>query len=345
VEQRLRSVKGLTENLKAKLWDLRFAPTTTEAPAAEPADPYDANALTKVVGAGRSFLGGIGQGVASTVLHGGDLIRDAAEYFGAEPQPRPLDDPNVQAAITPYNTASKVGFATEQVGEFALPGGAVAKGVTKVAKTGKALAALPKNVRVASGVANAAKSGVARIAAAAPKTTNAAAQAATAYGVATAQQGDVEAGVVPAVIAAATPGVGALARTGAEALVKRVLPLSAVQRIQTAMPNITGRLRLPANAPQEAKELAEALATAKPPAPMPGNTEALKDLYAKQQQAVESVLKNRLRGNAGDVARIERNSKASGGILSAEQMRNSVERCRACHRSCRKPSPPTAANR
>jgi hypothetical protein len=188
VEQRLRAVKGLTDNLKAKLWDLRFTAAPTDAAPAEPADPYDANALTKVVGMGRSFLGGIGQGAVSTVLHIDDAARALSQRY-VEPDAsgnirritRPLHDiPNVQAAITPYNTASAVGKGAEQVAEFALPGGAVGK-LTK---------------------ANLA--------------TRAAAQALSAGVVSTAQQGDAKKTVVPAIVSGATPVAGAVVRGVAE---------------------------------------------------------------------------------------------------------------------------------
>lgn len=66
-------------------------------------------------------------GVASTVFHGGDLIR---RMTGAE---RIIDRPEVQAAITPPNTAAgKVGFALEQGAEFAVP-------LTKLTKLAKGM--------------------------------------------------------------------------------------------------------------------------------------------------------------------------------------------------------------
>lgn len=188
VEQQLRNVKGLTDNLKAKLWDLKF-PAAPAAEPTEPADPYDANLVTKAVGMGRSFLGGIGQGVASTVLHIDDAARALSQRY-AQPDasgnvrqiPRPLhDNPDVQAAITPYNTASAVGKGAEQAAEFAIPGGAVGK-LTK-----------------ASNLA-----------------TRAGAQALSAGVVATAQQGDVKAATVPAIVAGATPVAGAAVRGVAE---------------------------------------------------------------------------------------------------------------------------------
>lgn len=171
---------------------MRSAPPDKPRPTEiAPDDPYGANLLTKAVGVGRSFLGGMGQGLASTVLHIDDLRRDVTEFLTGDKQERPLDNANVRAAITPYNLPSKVGFVAEQVGEAAVPAAAVASRVSKVQKVANA-------GRMAQAAAHAAT------------------QAPVAGVVATAQQGDVKAATMPAIIAGATPVAGAVVRGVAE---------------------------------------------------------------------------------------------------------------------------------
>jgi hypothetical protein len=68
-------------------------------------------------------IGGIGSGVLSAIFHGGDLIRRG---LGME---RVIDKPEVQSMITaPDSTAGRLGKGAEQLGEFFIPAGAVAKG-------------------------------------------------------------------------------------------------------------------------------------------------------------------------------------------------------------------------
>jgi hypothetical protein len=65
---------------------------------------------------------GAAKGGASTVYHGGDLIRRTVGM------PRVINDPSVQAAITPSNPLQTAGFGGEQAAEFMLPLSKVAKG-------------------------------------------------------------------------------------------------------------------------------------------------------------------------------------------------------------------------
>ena len=62
------------------------------------------------------------KGVASTVFHGGDLVRRTTGMN------RVIDKPEVQNLITPTNAAQSVGKGVEQAAEFLAPAGAVATG-------------------------------------------------------------------------------------------------------------------------------------------------------------------------------------------------------------------------
>lgn len=69
---------------------------------------------------------GIGQGALSTMYHGGDLIRRGLGMNQV------INDPQVQAAITPTTPGTKVGSGLEQAAEYLAPGGLIgdaAKGV------------------------------------------------------------------------------------------------------------------------------------------------------------------------------------------------------------------------
>jgi len=76
---------------------------------------------------------GVGAGLASTMFHGGDLIRRG---LGME---RVINNPDAQAAMTaPPSIAGTVGKAAEQIGEFFLPSGEIAAGA-KALNTGSKL--------------------------------------------------------------------------------------------------------------------------------------------------------------------------------------------------------------
>jgi hypothetical protein len=79
---------------------------------------------------------GAAMGGASTIYHGGDLIRRGVNYVhdqlvpptmselitGREPvMPRVINTPEVQAAITPRTPLQKIGFGAEQGAEFGVP--------------------------------------------------------------------------------------------------------------------------------------------------------------------------------------------------------------------------------
>lgn len=58
---------------------------------------------------------GAGKGAASTVVHGGDLVRQLTG------QRRIINDPNVRAWISPTTPVERVGFGAEQMAEVAVP--------------------------------------------------------------------------------------------------------------------------------------------------------------------------------------------------------------------------------
>ncbi|HEX5109883.1 MAG TPA: hypothetical protein VFV95_15635 [Vicinamibacterales bacterium] len=113
---------------------------TKPAPSDDGPTDYNANLLTKAIGAGRSVLGGIGQGVVSTVLHIDDAMRGVAQRYVAPDESgqvrriarRLRDNPDVQALVTPYNTPAAVGKAAEQIAEFAIPSSATSRAVSKL---------------------------------------------------------------------------------------------------------------------------------------------------------------------------------------------------------------------
>lgn len=93
-----------------------------ESPAAPPAAKAPESMTDAVVRNAKDLAGGVGAGLANTVIGGGDLIRRAT---GME---RIKDDPEVKKLTTPPDSAAgKVGYYGEQVGEFFLPTGLVGK--------------------------------------------------------------------------------------------------------------------------------------------------------------------------------------------------------------------------
>lgn len=98
--------------------------------------PPEAGSSSDAFGQGMTMdaLKGVGAGVASTVFHGGDLIRRG---LGME---RVINKPEVQAAMTaPPSLSGAVGKAGEQIGEFFLPGGAIGR-TAKALETGSKVA-------------------------------------------------------------------------------------------------------------------------------------------------------------------------------------------------------------
>lgn len=67
------------------------------------------------------FIKGAGKGLASTVVHGGDIIRRAT---GME---RILDKPEVRELYVPTGGTQEAGYGAEKIAEFLAPAGAVGK--------------------------------------------------------------------------------------------------------------------------------------------------------------------------------------------------------------------------
>jgi hypothetical protein len=101
---------------------------------------------------------GFGKGLAKSIYHGGDIVRRAA---GA---PRIINNPDVQAAMTPTSPAQAVGMGAEQAAEYLAPAGLEeATGKAMGAAGAKALAKVPGGASVAKvlgkSIANAAGAG------------------------------------------------------------------------------------------------------------------------------------------------------------------------------------------
>jgi hypothetical protein len=164
---------------------------------------------------------GAGKGAASTVFHGGDLIRRAT---GMQ---RVIQDPDVQALITPTSTAQKIGFGGEQAGEFIVPDTGISKIISKAQAVPDAIYAL----RMANDAKNIVKpTVVARIAetlAEHPTAAQAVGSGATALSVGSMQTGDPGRAAIPAALAAGTPvaalGLNRLAANTLYPAVKAVL--------------------------------------------------------------------------------------------------------------------------
>lgn len=110
-------------------------PSRPVSPVVRPDAPWLTRAISgageAVIDAGKGALAG----AASTVLHGGDLIRRG---LGMD---RVIETPQAQAWMTPPDSAAgKVGFYGEQAAEFAVP-------LTRLAKVTKGLS-LPRRMAV-----------------------------------------------------------------------------------------------------------------------------------------------------------------------------------------------------
>lgn len=85
-------------------------------PTEKPAEKKPPGLGESILQAGSDVLEGIGSGVLSTVVHGGDIVRRG---LGMK---RVIQEPGVQALIRPpESTAGKIGRAGEQGAEFFLP--------------------------------------------------------------------------------------------------------------------------------------------------------------------------------------------------------------------------------
>lgn len=118
IEVPLAAVQRQTPDLlEVPVNELEITSRASVAPSTAPLRVSSAPTLVGglAVTAGEA-LQGVGRGLASTVFHGGDVIRRATG------QERILGTPEVQAAITPPPTpAGKAGFFMEQLGEFLVP--------------------------------------------------------------------------------------------------------------------------------------------------------------------------------------------------------------------------------
>lgn len=83
--------------------------------------------LASAGGVAAGVATGFGKGAASTMFHGGDLIRRATGM------PRVINNPEVQAGITPSKTAETVGSGIEQAAEYLIPGSAEEAGAKAIA--------------------------------------------------------------------------------------------------------------------------------------------------------------------------------------------------------------------
>ena len=143
------TLKGmkLPEQVKAQLWELKSqsaAPPLNDSLRAPAPESQIDPRVEEYRRAGIEFvsdeqgqkgfdrLSGAASGAASTVFHGGDLIRRA---LGME---RVIDRPEVQAGISPPDTPEgRQGFAVEQLGEFLVPFGGQANAARYAARLPK----------------------------------------------------------------------------------------------------------------------------------------------------------------------------------------------------------------
>lgn len=120
--------------------------------------PQPESLATKAVGGALDVGIGVGKGVASTIKGAASLgerglqaglqtilPKSLEDNFGVD---KPLERTSAEKLIgekytTPTNTAQKIGFGAEQIGEFFIPGGASAK-VGKAMEGVKSLSKMPK---------------------------------------------------------------------------------------------------------------------------------------------------------------------------------------------------------
>lgn len=96
-------------------------------PKAEMSPLERAYTYTGIPGAIESVKG-LAKGAASTVFHGGDMVRRG---LGME---RVINRPEVQEGMTPTNPAQNLGFGVEQAAEFLIPGGTIKRGTQILSK-------------------------------------------------------------------------------------------------------------------------------------------------------------------------------------------------------------------
>lgn len=126
----------MPDAVKADLWDLKAsaAPTQTPPASVEPSAPAREATTGEAVGGktGAIIDAGIGaiKGVGNTVFGLGKFVRDYTPIGRISDAILPGAFDQRPEEITPQNTAQRVGFTGEQVGEFLLP-------ISKVSKLGR----------------------------------------------------------------------------------------------------------------------------------------------------------------------------------------------------------------
>jgi hypothetical protein len=131
VATRLRALP-IGDNARSKLWDARFS-KTSEAPAQEPTSD-DPGFISHAADTVADLAIGAGKGALNTI---GGLGRMARQIPGVSSLDRVMTP--IPINTTPENTAQRVGFGAEQVGEFFVPVAGVA------GKTARAARSLPRH--------------------------------------------------------------------------------------------------------------------------------------------------------------------------------------------------------
>lgn len=150
------------------------------------------------------FFTGVIKGGASTISNVSSLGQKALEKITGVKSVTPTLNESIGETLKPQGTAEKIGFGTEQIGEFLIPGGAATK-------AGKAVEA----VSGASKLAKAAKVGAV-----------AATEAVTAGGITGLQGGDKKDIVTAGIVGGATTGLA----SGISKLYKTVFPTPSIEK-------------------------------------------------------------------------------------------------------------------
>lgn len=140
---RLGSIQA-PKDIKAQLWDLKSGGAQTTAANTQPVaatrtgrEPGLATIGEQIggkLGVGADVVAGALKGAGNTVFGLGKLVRDYTPVGRISDAILPGAFEQRPPEITPANTAQRVGFTAEQVGEFFVPGG----GVSKLAQVPKA---------------------------------------------------------------------------------------------------------------------------------------------------------------------------------------------------------------
>jgi hypothetical protein len=130
--RRAMSLK-VPDNVKADLWDMKAsaAPKTpaVETPAAPARPATTGEKIGGMTGTAVDVAIGAVKGLGNTAFGLGKLVRDYTPVGRISDAILPGAFDQRPEEITPANTAQRVGFTAEQVGEFFVPGGAATKAV------------------------------------------------------------------------------------------------------------------------------------------------------------------------------------------------------------------------